>query len=171
MWNNQLWGKNSNSLPKTQWVPFDWSLLSFETCIESVRRIGYYWLCFCLPLQSHAPQPRPVAIITDLKHCNSFLAGFPDSDFLGGGWGNGANHVGQHRSGFGEYWVVQFQESNGFIAGNGRQVWKEISTVEKVLDLRSKFRWFGGHRGDFFFLTFEPVRWENNSIFVFSLRY
>lgn len=145
-------GKEFYSLPKTQWVPLDWSLLSFKTCIESVSRICYYCLCFCLPLHSHALQPHPVAIMTHLNHCNSFLAGFLDSDFLGGVMGVTVRIMwGQHRSGFGEWWVVQFQESNGFIAGNGRQVWKEISTIERALDLHSKFRWFGGHRGDFFF--------------------
>ena len=70
--------------------------------------------------------------------------------------------------------MVQFQEGSGFIAGNGRQVWKEISTVERGpwicaqssddLVVMGDFFFF------FFFFTVEPVRWENNSIFVFNLK-
>lgn len=121
---------------------------------ESVRRICYYCLCFCLlcspTLPSLALWPSSHTWITATA---SWLVS-RTLIFWEGGWGNGVNHVGQHGSGFGGWWVVQFQDSNGFIAGNGRQVWKEISTVEKVLDLHSKFRWFGGHRGDFFFFNF-----------------
>lgn len=147
-------GKEFYSLPKTQWVPFDWSLLSFETCMNQSGgsvTTAFVSVFLCSPtLPSLALWPSSHTWITATA---SWLVS-RTLIFWEGGWGNGVNHVGQHGSGFGGWWVVQFQDSNGFIAGNGRQVWKEISTVEKVLDLHSKFRWFGGHRGNFFFFNF-----------------